>query len=109
MTTHQVDATIPVTMFTTDADGALTDADTAPVLTIEGPGSTLTPALTHAGTGEYTATFVPDQAGRWVGTCTATVDSIVYVTQARWVVHDGASELAGEGFPAGLQSWEPAV
>jgi hypothetical protein len=79
------------------------------VLTVEGPGATVTPTLTNGSTGEYTATFTPDTAGLWVGTFTATVDAIDYVTVTRWTVHDGASEAAREGFPQGVQSWEPAV
>jgi len=109
MARHLTDADIAVSMFTTDADGNLQNADSAPVLTITGPGATSTPILTNASTGEYTASFTPDQAGIWVGEFAATVDAIDYVTVTRWTVHDGEAEANRTAFPQGLSSWVPAV
>ena len=109
MARNLVDADIAVTCYTTDAAGNLQNADTTPVLTIEGPGTTVTPTLTNSGTGEYTASFTPTDEGLWVGTFTATVDTIDYVTVTRWVVHDGQDEAARWAFRQGLQSWTPAV
>jgi hypothetical protein len=106
---YLVDADIAVTCYTQDTAGNLQNADTTPVLTIEGPWSTVTPTLTNGSAGEYTATFTPTDDGIWVGTFTATVDTVDYVTVTRWVVHDGQDEANRWAFPQGLQSWVSAV
>lgn len=48
----------------TNALGALTDDSTESLLIYKPDGTTAAPAVVHGTTGQYSASFTPDQAGR---------------------------------------------
>lgn len=64
--------TVALTFTVKDTTGALADDPSAAVTITLPDGSTAAPAVSHAGTGTYNASYVPTQAGRHVVRWTST-------------------------------------
>jgi hypothetical protein len=80
----------------TDANGTAADA-TSVILTITrvSDGTTSTPTVSHAGTGLYTASYTPLQAGRYIGVWVATGTNAQTYTDAWEVVGTDQTPLVG--------------